>query len=528
MKTVRQKTLVERIDKLKQENRMLKEKLGVLRHEKQSISKELKDARKLLNEIPGAVILVQDKQILFSNETAGRQLGYSEQEIMGCDLSNLVHPRSIKLSEKIYHNWDLGRPVPDRFEIFMRKKDGEALCCAVNWKKIRFHGRGAYLINALDLEQRKREEKKMRQARKIRALARMVSGLSRDFNRGLEIFKDPGRKFQDVRSITNKEVVRSLRRLDAVLEIGSAISHRINCLTRPKYIDSEVVLFDPKDVIREAVSITQPKWQEQGADHITVNIYLRTLSPILGHPGEMRDALVMMIFNAVDAMPDGGEIYLTLEENVGYAWIYIQDNGMGIPDEIKEKIFDPFFTITDGVRLGLGLSLANAIIGRHGGEIEVLSQTGRGTTFIVKIPFADRTVASVDKRAKNNIRESQILIVSDGNIATDLLTQMFKAKGGKVTFAYSCVEGLKLLRKKKFDLVVADLDTPDFKIAGIIRKIREMKQCLPIAILDVGGNGKSSSGSGRPDADLVIESPLEMVGVALRISEALEKKRRKV
>ena len=528
MKTVRQKTLEERIDKLKQENRRLKEKLDALRHDKQSITKALKDVRKLLNEIPGAVFLVQDEKVILSNENAWRQLGYSEEEILSCDLPHLVHPRSIKLSAKIQHNWDLGRSVPDRFEMFMRKKDGNALCCEVNWKKIRFHGRGAYLINALNLEQRRREEKKMRQDQKLRALAQMASGLNWDFNRGLDVFKDQDKTFQDIRPVANKELVRSLRRFDAVLEIGDAISHRMNCLTRSEYIDSEVVLFNSKDVIREAVSITQPKWQAKGPDHIAVNTYLRTLSPILGHPGELRDALVMMIFNAVDAMPDGGEIYLTLEENAGYAWIYIQDDGMGIPEEIRDKIFDPFFTTKDGVCLGLGLSLADAIIGRHGGEIEFLSQTARGATFIVKIPFADSTATSTDKRTKNNICESQILIISDGNIATDLLTQMFVAKGGKVAFAYFCVEGLKLLRKKKFDLLVVDLDTPDFNLAGIIRKIRKMDPWMPIVILDVGDRGKTSGGSGKLDADLVIERPLEMAGVALRISEAIEKKKRKV
>ena len=526
MKTIRQKTLEQRIDKLKQENSRLKEKLDRLRHDKQSITKALKDARKLLNEIPGAVILVQDERVILSNEYAWRQLGYSEEEILSCELPNLVHPRSVKFSAKIQHQWGLSRPVPDRFEIFMRKKDGEALCCEVNWKKIRFQGRGAYLINALDLEQRKREEKELRRDQKTLALAQMASGLNRDFNRGLEIFEDQGKAYPDIQPIANKEVVRSLRRFDAMLEIGNAISHRMNCLTRPRYLDSEVAFFDPKDVIQEAVSITRPKWEARGPGHINVNTYLRTLSPILGHPGELRDALVMLIFNAVDAMPDGGEVYLTLEENAGFAWIYIQDNGMGIPQEIKDRIFDPFFTTKDGVRMGLGLSLADAIVARHGGEIESLSQTGRGATFIVKIPFADSNAVSAEKRTKNNIRETQILMVSDGNIATDLLTQMFVAKGGKVVLAYSCVAGLKLLRKKKSDLVVVDLDTPDFKTFGIVRKIRKMAPWLPIVILDTGDSGKTAVDSGKLDVDLVIERPLEMTGVALRISEVIEKKRR--
>jgi len=521
MKKNRQKVVEERIDKLKREKQKLKDKLSALKDENSSIQKQLRNLRQILNEIPGAVLLVQREEVILSNRTAWRQLGYTEKEMLNCDLPSLLHPRSSELVATVRHNWASAKPVPDRFEVYMCKKDGSALCCEMNWRKIRFQGRSAFLFNIMDLDQRKRDEEKLKQSQKFSAIARMASVLSRNFKRGLETFENNRVQFQAVESFTNKEVIRLLRRCDAALEMGNAILERLKCLAKPENDESEIVFFDPKDVIRDAVAFTQPTWQETGNGRISINTYLRTLSPIEGHPQEIRDALVIMILNAIDAMPDGGEIYLTTEENSGFSWIYIQDNGIGIPDDIKDKIFDPFFTTKENSSMGLGLSLADAIIDRHDGEIEVVSAEGQGTTFIVKIPLSDRPVPSVAKKARNNIKDSNILIISGGNMDTDLLTQMFFVKGGRVFSAYSCSEGIKLLRKKDFDLVVADIDTLDFELSGIVPKVRKMKKDLPIALVNSGKNKRSSQIAGKGDADIVIDRPMEMDRIATLISEAI-------
>lgn len=525
MKTTRQKVFEERIDRLKRENQKLKDKLAAFKDEKSSIQKELRDLRKLLNDIPGAVLLVRGEEVLLFNKTAWRQLGYTEKEMLNCDLPSLVHPMSSESVAAIRRNWVSGKPVPDRFEVYMCKKDGRALCCELNWRKIRFQGRSALLFNIMDLDQRKRDEKKLRQSQKVSAITRMASVLSLDFKRGLETFKNDRVQFQDVESIPNKEVIRSLRRLDAALEMGDLVLQRLNCLIKPENDESEIVFFDPKDVIRDAVAFTQPTRQEAGNCRINVNTYLRTLSQIEGRPLEIRDAIVIMILNAIDALPDGGEIYLTTEENSGFSWVYIQDNGIGIPADIKEKIFDPFFTTKGDSSMGLGLSLADAIIDRHDGGIEVLTEEGQGTTFIVKLPLSDRPVPSMVKKAKNNLKDSNILIISGGNMDTDLLAQMFLVKGGRVFSAYSCSEGIKLFRKKDFDLLVADIDTLDFELSGIVPVVRKMKKDLTIALVNSGKNERSSQMSRNLNVDLIIERPMEMDSIASLISDAMADER---
>jgi len=112
MKTTRQKVFEERIDRLKREKQKLKDKLSDLKDEKFSIQKELRSLRQLLNEIPGAVLLVQGEAVTLSNKTAWRQLGYTEKEMLNCDLPSLLHPRSSEFLSTIRRKWVSGKPVP--------------------------------------------------------------------------------------------------------------------------------------------------------------------------------------------------------------------------------------------------------------------------------------------------------------------------------------------------------------------------------------------------------------------------------
>jgi len=526
MDTAQKKAFRNRVDTLKRENKKLSEKLAALRKETQSLQRELKVVRKLLTEIPGPVILVQGQQIVFANEIAWKLLGFSEEELLGYDPLNLVHQSSSEYARTAFKKLVTGRPIHDQFEVYMRKKNGEPICCEVHWKKTRYCGRSAFLFNVTSLDQRKLEEKKLTQSQKIQAIARMASWLSRDFEKGFKVVNENFMQFQGIESVADMPVVRALRRFEAGMEIGNHISKKLSCLTRFKDKRADAVLFDAKKVLQDAIAITRPLWKEDGQDHIGLKTYLRTLSPVEGNPEELRDAFVTMILNAVDAMPEGGEIYLSTEENSGFAWIYIQDSGTGIPDEIRDKIYDPFFTTRGGGgHAGLGLSLAYAIISRHGGEIELISQEGQGTTFVVKLPLSQRSlVVTRTKQVKTKIRDSHILMVSAGSITEDLLVQEFVSRGAKVTVVYSCMEGLKLLKRKIFNLVVACIDAPDFDHTSMVKKTKQIKKTLPVVLVNAGENGRPFRVLKKLGADLIIERPLVMDRIIPIISETITAK----
>ncbi|UCF85188.1 MAG: hybrid sensor histidine kinase/response regulator, partial [Desulfobacteraceae bacterium] len=254
---------------------------------------------------------------------------------------------------------------------------------------------------------------------------------------------------------------------------------------------------------------------------INVKTYLRNMAPVRGNPKEIENVFHHMISNAIDALPDGGEIYLTTEENFGFAYIYIQDNGVGIPDDIKEQIFDPFFTTKSGSRLGLGLSKDYAIIDQHWGEIEVMSNVGQGSTFIIKLPIAKKPPSPKARVARNRIKNSHFLIISAGGIFKDLLCHLFLSKGGKVTLASNAGEGLKLLKKNKFDLVIADLNVPYLESSKIIARLKKIGQGLPIALAVGDEKWRAPHAFRKLGVDLVISRPLEMDRTLAFVSQAL-------
>jgi signal transduction histidine kinase len=108
---------------------------------------------------------------------------------------------------------------------------------------------------------------------------------------------------------------------------------------------------------------------------------------VMGNPAKLREVLLNVVLNSIDALPQGGTITLGARRIDGYASIEVSDNGIGIPSSIKHRIFDPFFTTKGVRRSGLGLSISYEIIQRHHGEIQVESQEGIGTTFMIQLPI---------------------------------------------------------------------------------------------------------------------------------------------
>ncbi|MBW1703564.1 MAG: PAS domain S-box protein [Deltaproteobacteria bacterium] len=513
MSVRQQQNLENRVEKLKDQNLTLREKLNALKKENKSLEKALRDSLNLLKDIPGSVVLIQDGKIVLMNETARDQLGYAEEEILGRNFLDFIHPDSVEYVKNLHRRRILGKPVPDDYETYLITKSGDELCCEVQVKKIRYQGRTAFLFNITGLDQRKQKEMRLLHSRKMEALTRMATGLNREFNRFLSMLDEHDLYAQGIESATDKDLIRSLRKIEAARERGNFIIEQLSCLTMTENERSDITLLDLKKTVQDIVAMTRPKWKEDLEDRgvgINVKTYLRALSPVEACPHEIQDALLSIMLNAIDALPAGGEIYLTTEENAGFAHVYVQDNGVGIKDDIKDKIFDPFFTTRGDSRLGLGLSLAYAIINRHKGEIEVMSQEGQGATFTIKLPLAPEPPPSKAKGPKKRIRDSNILIIADGGIVKDLLSQLLVSKGGKVANISTDMECLKLLRKNRFDLVIADLDTPYLNAPVIIPKIKNMDKSLAVALVNAPEEKGRSRKLKNLGADLIIGRPLNM------------------
>lgn len=529
MDTKQDRVLRDRFERLRDENRGLRAELAALRKEKRGIERGLKETKELFDLVPGPLLLIQQGVIILANEAVREQLGYREEELLGQGLQDLIHPNSIGYVENLRRQRVSEKSLKDQYEIYLLTKEGETLCYDLQVKRIRYQGRKAFLLNMFRADQRKQEEMRLRQSLRLDSLIRMASGLNKEFRSCLSVLGDYTKHFQDTSPIKTEPEAWSARRLEAAWERGSFISRQLSCLTRTENEPSELSLLDMRQMVRDAIRLTRPKWKK-GAEapegEIKVKTYLRPLSPVKGNPQEVRDVLTIMILNAVDALPNGGQIYLSTEENSGFAHVYIQDNGIGIKEDIKERIFDPFFTTKDGSVQGMGLSLAHAIVTRHGGEIEVLSRDGHGATFILKLPLARVSPPCRAKGARAGIKNSGIMIISGGGIVQEVLSKSFLGKGAKVTVASTATQCLRILKKSKFDLVIADLNIPHLDPSKIIPLIKQLDHNLPIVLVNSRKERKIRRGLKGLGADLVVGMPLEMDKILSFFSQALAGKGR--
>ena len=141
MNTRQQQNLENRVEKLKDQNLTLRKTLNALRTENKSLEKVLRGTRKLLKDIPGSVVLIQDGKIILMNETAKDQLGYAEEEILGRNFLDFIHPDSVEYVKNLHERRVSGKAVTDEYETYLITRSGEELCCEFQVKKTRYQGR---------------------------------------------------------------------------------------------------------------------------------------------------------------------------------------------------------------------------------------------------------------------------------------------------------------------------------------------------------------------------------------------------
>lgn len=484
----------------------------------------LRDRESLIQSIPAGIILIQQRKIADMNEGMLNLLGYDAHEVMGCDFKDFVHPRQKRFEEDLFRKGLSRREVQEQYEIDLVAKDGGTISCAANIKRFRFKGKTAYLLNLTRLEQRRERERENHLSKKMEALTGMGAGLSREFGQYLKIVS---RNIQDLITMAdsdNSHLMESLKAIERAL-YGSLLSiHKLDSISKIEDDGRDKRPFDLKGVVKEAVTLTSPKWMDGPKGRgiqITLKTYLRSVSPVDGDPDEMKEAIINMILNAVEAMPEGGDIHLTTEENAGYAHIHIQDSGEGISEQIMDRIFDPFFTTRGDGAVGLGLSLVYAIIKRHGGEIEVTSQEDQGTIFSIRLPLAAKESIPRPRADRGRIKNARILIIQNDDTIRELLSYLLKEKGCRVETATNGPEGLGLLKKRKFDLVIADTGALNTDEERFVKSSKRIRRDLTIVLILENNKDAIPYDIDESAADLTMNKPLDLNKVVKKVSKLL-------
>ncbi len=478
--------LENRIKKLEAENQSLKEKLALFKKENLKHKRSLKDREMIFHSLPAGIILIQRGKIIEINDTLLKQLGYRSEDVIGRDFLDLIHPDQKTGVSRLHDLWDSGKIAPDQYDVLLIKRDKKTIFCDVKIQGIRLKNRKAFLLNLTRLEERKEKEREEIRSRKMEALTTMASGLKDELFRCGGCLESGIRDLRAVLYPGQKDISEILKQIENSSWDVRSIARDMDVFAGAVNDEQAMIPFDLNESVREAVSSSAQKWKaglESQGIRVDLKTFLRSSATVKGHPEGLRDMIVHMINNSVDAMPRGGEIYITTEDSAGSAHIYIQDNGIGISEKNMDKIFDPFFTTKDSVSMGLGLSLSYAIIKNHNGIIEVSSLEGQGTIFHIILPCILQGGISKSKAHRTRIKEAQILIIQDKDVARELLSHQLTSRGCRVDTAVDGMEGLGKLKRKKFDLMIADIETLDVEEDIFLKKSRDINPDLAVVFI---------------------------------------------
>jgi CheY-like chemotaxis protein/anti-sigma regulatory factor (Ser/Thr protein kinase) len=281
--------------------------------------------------------------------------------------------------------------------------------------------------------------------------------------------------------------------------------------------------------------ITRPRWKSRAESegvHISLELQLGSdEARVMGDESELREVLVNMVFNAVDAMPEGGTITLSTRESGAGVEISVSDTGVGMTEEVRSRVFDPFFTTKGKAGMGLGMAVSYGIIRRHEGAVEVESQPGRGTTFRIRFPAAScplKPPVSVEREhpalalvSPPQTEGTRILVVDDEEHVRVLLKDILESEGHRVSLATGGREALELLGASVFDAVFTDLGMQGMSGWELARAVRERDEAMPLAVITGWGEAVSSGERSAARADWVVTKPFDaaqILGIAREVA----------
>ena len=345
-----------------------------------------------------AIFIIQNDVIRFANRRARTVLGYTDEEFSTTAIAELIHPKDRDLVAARHLKRLKGNKVPGTHSFRVISKDGKEIWVEHTAVRVIWQGQPATLNFVRNITKKKKLDAQLQFAARLEAIGTLAGGIAHSFNNLLMGIQ--GHTSLLLLDIDPKHPHYStLKKIEKAIQGGAELTSQLIGYARKGRYRSKSI------AINEIVENTSQTFQKMKRE-ITIHREL-TQRPhaIEADQGQMEQMLLNLFINAADAMPDGGDIHIKTknvthrdiksrlyEAHPGkYVRVTVSDRGVGIDKEIKHRIFDPFFTTKKiGKGTGLGLASVYGIVKSHEGYINAESKKGRGTTFLIYLPAADK------------------------------------------------------------------------------------------------------------------------------------------
>ncbi len=365
--------------------------------ERKRMERELKEANEFLmnlieSSVDGIIVTNMKGDILIFNKGAENILGYKAEEVVGKMNIRSIYPPGVakEVMEKLRNHEYGGLGRLTSFPILHRRKDGELiegdLSASVIYdeegKEIASVGIFKDLRERLGIERElQKTQQALLQSEKLAAMGRLTSQIAHELNNPiygimntLELLKTeipPENKRRKILELALSETQRLAEMLRNMLSFSKPEEEKRRPIKMNELIGGILLVMEKQ--MRESNIKVETAFDDE-------------IPEVMASTNQMRQVMLNILKNAKEAMPKGGTLTVRTSKEDKHVLIHVQDTGVGIPEEIRDKIFEAFFTTKQKVKgVGLGLSVCYGIIKDHGGEIKVESEEGKGTTFTIRL-----------------------------------------------------------------------------------------------------------------------------------------------
>jgi PAS domain S-box-containing protein len=458
----------------------------------------------------GICILDTRGKIVRTNRSIAEIQGREPRDITGRSPAVLFEdpPFFEKLLEKASLS-DCGRVA--KTGVSLRNFEGQSFAADINLVRLSDCDQWVgYLLVIEDVSKKKAFLDRILQSEKLAALGTMAGGVSHDFNNLLMSIL--GHIQLILPQIQDEEIVRRLKSIEKAVHDGSNTVRRLQRFTdRQRDPNALTPVVDLDEAVKDVIELTRPRWKnvmERLGRRIEIRRDIMENSLAAINASDLREALTNLLLNAIDAMPQGGTISFRSYRQEEHLYLEVSDTGIGMRKEICERIFDPFFTTKGIGNSGLGLSVSWSLVGRYGGDIQVNSAPGEGTTFLIRLLRAESFKGPAVKKNKEPVNSYRLMLVEDDPEILTLLRDMLRLKGHRVVALSDGQKALELIDTSNFDLVVTDLGMPLISGWEIARRAKAKNPSLPVVMITGWGGQYEETDLLRRGVDLMLCKPL--------------------
>ena len=365
------------------------------------------------------------------------------------------------------------------------------------------------------------------QQERLRALGQMASGIAHDINNAIAPVMLYTESLLEQEPNLSADAQRYLLTMQRSIDDVAATVSRMREFYRQRPPQMVLQPVQLNTLVQQTVDLTRARWSDipqQRGVVIELDLQLASqLPPVMGVESELRVALTNLIFNAVDAMPEGGR--LTLRTRVIEAdrvlrpiQLEVSDTGVGMDDDTSRRCLEPFFTTKGERGTGLGLAMVYGIAQRHSADLEIESHLGKGTT--VRLIFVDAAARRVAEAAHHppdlTRRPQRVLLVDDDPLLLQSLFDILGKDGHDIVATNGGQAGIDAFRRAcnsadaPFDIVITDLGMPYVDGRQVAAAIKAISPATPVVLLTGWGQRLIAENDIPPHVDRILSKPARL------------------